>query len=119
MSLLRLLTDLSCSDKELIAVIRIVRWVFNAICIVVPIVIIILIVIDVAKVATAGNVDDKMKKEAGQKAVTRIVYAIIIFLVPTIVSLIFRLVPVTEANKNSIINCWNGEDVAKEPAVAV
>ena len=106
MNYLKVLEKLSCSNEELIEVLKIVRWVFDGICLVVPIIIIILIVIDVAKVATAGNVDDKMKKEVGQKAVTRIIYAIVIFLIPTIVSLLFKLLPVNEDNKDAVANCW-------------
>ena len=78
-----------CKDYETIA--GIIKGAINLICYAIPIIIIVLTVIDVAKVATSGNVDDKLKKETGQKAVTRLIYAVVVFLVPTIVSLIFTM----------------------------
>ncbi len=94
--------ELQCGD--LAQIIRILKWVFNGICIIVPVIIIVLIIIDVTKVATAGNVDDKLKKETGQKAITRLIYAVVIFLVPTIVGLIFQLLPIDNAN---VMSCWD------------
>ena len=98
--------DLECND--LADIIRILKWAFRGICIVIPVIIIILIIIDVAKVATSGNVDDKMKKEVGQKAVTRLIYAVVIFLIPTVVSLIFDIIPLGEGA--NVATCWNDVD---------
>ena len=90
---------LDCSNVgEIIDILRLVRFAINAICWAVPIIIIILTTIDVAKVVTAGNLDDKLKKEVGQKITTRLIYAIVIFLIPTIVTLLFRLL----GNNNAI-----------------
>ncbi len=83
--------DVPTGCKDYDTILGIVRGAVNLICYAVPVIIIVLTVIDVAKVATAGNVDDKLKKETSQKIVTRLIYAVIIFLVPTIVSIIFRL----------------------------
>ena len=74
---------------------------------------IVLITIDVAKIVTAGNIDDKMKKEVGNKIVTRLIYALIIFLIPMIISMIFRILPsgVKDAtgagDGGSWIECYN------------
>lgn len=107
MNYLKLLADFNCTDADVQKIVGLVRWVFNAICIAIPVIIIILIVIDITKVATAGNVDDKMKKEAGQKAVTRLIYAVVVFLVPTIVNLIFKMLPASSVG-NTFVDCWNG-----------
>ena len=107
MNYLKLLADFNCTDPDVQKIVGLVKWVFNAICIAIPVIIIILIVIDVAKVATAGNVDEKMKKEVGQKVVTRLIYAVVIFLVPTIVNLIFRMLPASTVG-NTFVDCWNG-----------
>ena len=54
----------------------------------------VLVIADLAKVVTAGNIDDKMKKEVSQKVLTRVIYSVLIFLVPTIVGLFFNIVPI-------------------------
>ena len=96
---MNLLQILGTVDKDLcrdyIKIVGIVKGAIKLICYAIPIIIIILTVIDVAKVATAGNVDDKLKKETSQKAVTRLIYAVVVFLVPTIVSLIFTMLKST------------------------
>lgn len=97
-----------CTD-EITAVLGIVRWVLNIICFVVPIILIVLVTLDVAKVVTAGNIDDKIKKEVTQKLVTRIVFAVIIFLIPTLVSFLFKSLPNagTGLNDTSWWTCWD------------
>lgn len=103
---------LAC-QKEFVDILRIVRWVVNIICFAIPIILIVLCILDIAKIVTAGNIDDKLKKEVTNKVVTRIVFAIIIFLVPTIVGLIFNLIPIADQDKNATINgatwktCWD------------
>ena len=81
---------LAC-DEDILDLISIVKLVINGICWVVPILLIVFVTIDVAKIVTAGNLDDKMKKEVGNKIVSRLIYALIIFLIPTIISLLFRI----------------------------
>ena len=81
-------------DADFISVLKIVKWAINIICIAIPIILIVLVIADLAKVVTAGNIDDKMKKEVSQKVLTRVIYSVLIFLVPTIVSLFFRIVPI-------------------------
>ncbi len=82
-------------DADFVSVLKIVRWAINIICIAIPIILIVLVIVDLAKVVTAGNIDDKMKKEVSQKVLTRVIYSVLIFLVPTIVSLFFRIVPIS------------------------
>ena len=96
-------------DADFVSILKIVRWVINIICWGVPIVLIVLTVLDIAKIVIAGNIDDKLKKEVGSKVTTRLIYAIIIFLVPTIVSLIFRFVPVDQSKVNGLTwkDCWD------------
>ena len=84
-----------CSD-ELISVLAIVRFVINAICIAIPIILIVLIILDLAKIVTAGDIDDKLKKEVVNKIVARLVFAVLIFLVPTIIKFIFGVLPLPD-----------------------
>ena len=94
-------------DTDMVAVLSIVRWVITWICRAVPIILIVLLTIDVAKIVTAGNLDDKMKKEVGNKVVSRLIYAVIIFLIPMLVSMIFRMLPKAVNNNDmSWYECW-------------
>lgn len=100
----------ACSN-DMKTILSLVQWALNLICWAVPILLIVLTTIDVAKIVTAGNIDDKMKKEVGNKIITRLIYAIVIFLIPTIVSLIFRMLPSsvktgTSAGDMSWSDCW-------------
>ncbi len=105
-----LLQILVC-DPDLITIVGIVRWALRLICIAIPIILIVLVVIDLSKVVTAGNIDDKMKKEVSQKVVTRVVYSVLIFLVPTIVGLFFKFVPLGNVpgyDNSTWKDCWEG-----------
>ena len=52
--------------------------------------------------------DDKQMKDAYNKAIRRIIYALIIFLVPTIVSLLFRLVGAKGLGSDELGNITDG-----------
>ena len=103
---------LDACPEALVDIIGIVRWVINIICWAIPIILIVLCILDIAKIVTAGNIDDKLKKEVTGRITTRLIFAVIIFLVPTIVKLVFGWIPVPEAN-NSTLNgvtwetCWD------------
>ena len=103
---------LGVCDPDFVSILRIVRWVVNIICFAIPIILIVLCVLDIAKIVTAGNIDDKLKKEVTNRIVTRIVFAVIIFLVPTIVRLLFRFVPIPDKNTGALNgvtwqDCWD------------
>lgn len=87
---------------------RILAELFFYIRIIIPILLIVLVVFDLAKVVV-GQADEKAKSEATNKIVKRIVYAIIIFLVPTLITYIFRIVEKNITNDGaatSWISCW-------------
>ncbi len=93
--------DVSCGEgSTLVNVIAIVRLVMNIICIAVPIIMILMGTIDLFKAVTAGKDEDIKNK---QKAlITRIIAGVLVFLVPTIVSVIMNLIGVS-----SWRTCWN------------
>lgn len=93
--------DVSCGEgSTLVNVIAIVRLVMNIICIAVPIIMILMGTIDLFKAVTAGKDGDIKEK---QKAlITRIIAGVLVFLVPTIVSVIMNLIGVS-----SWRTCWN------------
>ena len=100
----------ACPD-ELVSIMAIVRFVVNVICLGIPIILIVLIILDLAKIVTAGNIDDKLKKEVTSKVVTRLIFAVLIFLVPTIIRLVFGVLPLPDnANTGEGAtwrSCWD------------
>lgn len=93
--------DVSCGEgSTLVNVIAIVRLVMNIICIAVPIIMILMGTIDLFKAVTAGK--DADIKEKQKALITRIIAGVLVFLVPTIVSVIMNLIGVS-----SWRTCWN------------
>lgn len=96
------MTTVDCSaGSEIVQVIAIVRLVMNVICIVVPIVMIVLGTIDLFKAVTASK-DEEIKKKQ-QTLIKRIIAGILVFLVPTIVSLLMNLI----GAGGNWATCWN------------
>ena len=79
-------SSITCAD--LAPFMRIINYLMNIVKFIVPVVLIVLIVVDFLKAVTTN--DEKKMREAKNIALKRIFYAIILFLVPTIVSIIFR-----------------------------
>ena len=108
---------LGCCPKAAFDIISIVKFVINIICWAIPIILIVLCILDIAKIVTAGNIDDKLKKEVTSKVTTRIIFAVIIFLVPTIVRLLFNFIPVVSVDSNNSTigkgatwqDCWDAK----------
>lgn len=78
--------EITCGDLE--PVMRVLRYLLKLFKIAIPIVLIVLIIIDFTKATIAS--DEKKMNEAKNTAGKRVVYALIIFLVPTIISLLFK-----------------------------
>ena len=64
-------------------------YVYTAIRISVPVLVIILIIIDMLQAVTAGSEDDM--KKAQKRAIKRLIIGIAVFLLPTILKLLFSL----------------------------
>ena len=102
--------EVVCKDMEFILLIltKLVKYMHY----IIPILLIVLIVFDLLKVLT-GNADDKAKSEAFSKAVKRMIYAVLVFLVPTILMIVFRKVEQVTSPRDkygsptSWIGCWN------------
>ncbi|MGN1267925.1 MAG: hypothetical protein ACI4U0_00235 [Candidatus Aphodocola sp.] len=89
-----------CQNQDVQKVMGIVRLLMNVICIIVPIVMIILGSFDLFKAVTAGKDEDIKKKQS--VLIKRVIAGLIIFLVPTIVSILMNLIGVSEWR-----TCWN------------
>ena len=109
-----------CCPKAIGDVISIVKFVINLICWAIPIILIVLCILDIAKIVTAGNIDDKLKKEVTGRITSRVIFAVIIFLVPTIVRLLFGFLPVVKDDTKSDTvgatwqTCWDNKNVCAE-----
>ncbi len=98
--MVKLLSDITCYDFRFI--LRILGYILWAMKFIVPIVLIVLIIIDMAKIVITG--DEKSKKEGVERSVKRFIYAIVLFLIPLAVQLIFNVV-----SKTSVKDVYGGE----------
>lgn len=98
---------MTCSS-EIVTILKIVRTVLNIVQWVIPILLIVLVTFDLAKIVTTGNNDEKLVKEAQKKAITRVIYAVVIFLIPLLVKIVFDIVelPSLVGNGNDWHTCW-------------
>lgn len=74
--------------KNIDFILNIVAYIFKVMQWIVPILLIVLVSIDFAKGMIGG--DEKKSKEALNKAGKRLLYAVILFLVPILVKFVFR-----------------------------
>ena len=105
---------LACTDEDMKVLFGVIQTVMNVIRWVIPIILIVMGTMDIAKVVTTSNNDEKEVKAATKKLTTRVIYAIVIFLIPTIVSLIFKLLPASigagaDLKGNNWKDCWDGK----------
>ena len=89
-----------CTNPSILKIILLIKTILKTIIYIIPIILIIIIIIDFSK-ATMG--DEKDLNKAISISVKRIISAIIIFFVPTIVNAIFSLV---SNNSTSILDCY-------------
>ena len=104
-------------DANTLLIPQITVLVVNLIKIAVPIILIIMGMIDLSK-AVMGN-DEKQMKESQSKLIKRVIYAVLVFLVVSVVQLLFSALSNTGAadsgNISSCISCFvsNAEDCGK------
>lgn len=94
-----MILGITCNDLSFI--LNIVKYLFRAMQWVIPIFLVALITFDVLKAMIAG--DEKKSKEATGKAVKRIMYAVIIFLLPILIRIIFNNIPISK----DALDCFN------------
>lgn len=89
-------------------IIRIVKkGILKYICILIPIALILFGVFDLGKAVIAS--DEKEVKAAQSRLIKRVIYAIVVFLVPQLVSLIMGIVSigVNDGSTENWATCWN------------
>ena len=97
--------------EDMVTILDVVKAGLNVVRWVIPIILIVLGTIDISKAVTAQ--DEKQTKEAQKRFTTRAIYAVVIFLIPTIISLIFTLLPDStfgsEVDGYTWKDCWFDE----------
>lgn len=100
---------LTCSES-LTTIFSMVRFAIKLICFVIPVLLIVFGVMDLSKAVTAQ--DEKATKEAQKRFISRCIYAVVIFLIPTIVTALFDLLPQNAAFNTTLrdgstwTECW-------------
>ncbi len=80
----------------IVTAVKILRWA-------IPVLLIVLITFDLVKVVSASIPDEKSKKEALEKIVKRVIFAVIIFLIPSIVNIILlKIEPISKDSNGNV-----------------
>ena len=98
----------SCQGLE--PIVRILKnGVLKYVCILIPIALIGFGILDLGKAVIAS--DEKEVKSAQSRLIKRVIYAIVVFLVPALVTLVMNLVAIgadpSETDTTSWASCWN------------
>ncbi len=104
------LLDNVCSDYALAGTLATVKTAFTVICIAVPVILIISLAITIAKMVINPNEEKSLKK-----IVTKVIAALVVFFLPTIVSLFMSFLQYTAASESATYNvasCWQAASSA-------
>lgn len=95
-----ILEEAGCAYSELLPVLQIIKFILKVIQYVVPVILILMGTIDLIKAVTQGKEDDIKK---GQKTlISRAIAAVIVFLVPLLVTVIMGLIGSSDWK-----TCWD------------
>ena len=87
-------SQLSCSDQAMVSVMTLIGWVVMGIKIVVPVILVVVGMLDMAKAVTEKS-EDKIK-DAQKKLITKAITAVVVFLIPTLVTLLMSVLGTDE-----------------------
>ena len=95
-----------CNDNAVFSIIYILKQILQVVFLLVTIILIVLVLIDIAKNVVAGKEDDMKKNK--NIAIKRVIYAVVIFLVPAIVNLFMHVLYniVDGSSHQSFLSCW-------------
>ena len=105
--MIQFLTECSmCKSNAVFSVIYVVKQILQIVFVLVPIILIVLVTIDLAKNVVAGKEDDMKKNK--NLAIKRIIYAVVIFFVPTIVNVVMNTIYRNTDRKSEAeySKCW-------------
>lgn len=103
-----------CNDSGVFSVVYLLRQIMQVVFILIPIILIVLVLIDLAKNVIAGKEDDMNKNRS--VSIKRIIFAVFIFLIPTIVNLFMRVMydMIDAGSESSFLECWNNATDVKK-----
>lgn len=79
----------ACQQPDILNLIALLQKILDIVFIILPIALIILVIIDVIKVVISG--DDKTEKATIKTVITRVIYAVLLFFVPTIITVVMNV----------------------------
>lgn len=104
----------ACQGLE--PLVRIIKGLIKYIAIIIPIALMVYGIIDLGKAVIAS--DEKEVKAAQSRLIKRVIYAVVIFLVPALVSLVMNIVALGadqgETDTTSWASCWNSVYIANK-----
>ncbi len=103
-----MLLNAVCNDVQLLNVFHIIRVVIRVITLLVPVALGIFVILDVIKTITSSDVDTK---KMGKSISTRVIAAIIIFLVPAIIEFVVSNLPVNSQYLDCYINAASDDTI--------
>lgn len=98
----------SFCTEDMKTILGVIQSALNIVKFAIPILLIVFGIIDLSKAVISQ--DDKAAKEAQKRFISRLIYAVVIFLVPTIISLIFSLLKFSDGTTYK--ECWDGTSSA-------
>ena len=102
-------TSICDTDSSLLFVLKIVRWVIRILQFAVPFALIVFGSLDFFKAVIAG--DEKQMREKKKPFIQRVVAAVIVLVLPSIVNLIIANI---KGDDNSFTTCWKAADPSGE-----
>ena len=91
-------------DDNLSSVLAVVKFVIDIVKLAIPIILVVLATFDLAKVVTNSKGDDSETKKAVKTLVTRIIYGIIIYFVPLIITWLFTSINI--GGISDVMECY-------------
>ena len=92
----------ACSDEEIMRILSVFKTLLNITRIVVPVILIIFIMVDIVKTVSSGDVETK---KLSKSIITRIIAAVVVFLIFPIGNFILQNLPVSDDGYISCYNC--------------
>ncbi len=95
-----------CVNTKAAPIFRIAAKLVHILQFLIPIILIVLVALDLFKAMSNVNIDDKTKKDAMNKILKRLIYAVIIFLIPMVVNFLLDKVMKVTNESNNWFSCW-------------
>ena len=106
-----------CESYSFLSVIVLVKYIIGLIQLIIPILLIFFISFDFIKAIVTN--DEKLRAKAISTSGKRIFYAVLFFVVPTILSLLIGVLDNSTDSKNAFLSCYNNASMEKVESLKV